>query len=337
MKKILTKSITIIAILSMVGLIILGYSIFNKIRNIPMEVESGNNLEVSSLDVEKIKGIDIDKSIIDKQQIANYTEMLNGFYKVFANEDMYLNAINNNNSSDIEKYINSLSEYIESNYLKEIVSKPTDNVIVDTLKLVHTGANNHIDSLTLVAIDRKVVEDEEVTSALVDLNSIGDKPGFLIKRLSITIDSSNKIKNIEMMDNIHEQENTTTPLSQDNYFNGSVGQEFLKEFNLLKSKMSDLNLYNKITENNLNENSPEWETFIEGLNVNKKDKTALFELFKISKANFENYGFVSYEHSYINVEPITLYNLKISDGKNIEGFKITFKRTTNEIVSIELL
>lgn len=335
MKKVLKTTIIILIVMFLFGIGFGGYAIFNRFMKISPEGKSDIDASVNEVKTEKIKGIALDKFIIDGPKIQSYTEMINNFHKALSNEDMYLKEIRSNNNSVSKEYLKSMETYINEEYMKSILKNPSNNIIVDILKTAHNEDNRHIYSLTLVSVNKDFEEDNEVMSLFVDVNSVGDEIGFRVQRLSVVLDDSDKIKKIEVIGNVHEQANTTTPLTKDSGLSNSIGVEFLNEFNLLKRKMSNTNLYDMISLGTINEKSPEWETFVNELNIDSIDKRSLFELFNISKGAFKSYGFVSCEHTYENADPITYYVLKIADENGSKNFKITFKRTTNKIIDLK--
>lgn len=310
----------------LLGSIGVGFFIYNRfVNNIRAGASPGVVQQVVS-PIKQVKGLELGKSEINADTIAGFSSYFNEFKDKLADDKSFDESQN--------KYMQGLKDYLNYDYFIDMSSNKKENVFVNVLKDIHSDKNRHIYSITLVGLGKAVEDNVELYKAVVDVNAVDDNIGFHVQRLNVYMGADKKIFKAEKDGILHDQANTTSPLTGKSVIDGSTNKEFEGELNLLIKNMKNKSLYNKIGAGTLNVDSSEWKAFASKLNIKEPDVVALYDMFKQGKGEFNSWGVVSFINTDIEVSPMTTYTIDVADETNVASYKIDFNRTNNKILKV---
>jgi hypothetical protein len=318
--------IGIISVSILVGSVGGGFFIYNRfVNNIKAGSSQGVVQQVVS-PIKQVKGLDLGKSEISSDTIASFTSYFNEFKDKLADDKSYDESKN--------KYMQGMKDYLNYDYFIDMSSNKKENVFSDVLKDIHSKEHRHINSITLVGLGKAVEDNVELYKAIIDVNSVDDNIGFHTQRLNVYLGEDKKIYKAEKDGILHDQANSTAPLTGKSIIDGSTNKEFQGELNLLVKNMKNKSLYNKIGEGTLNVDSSEWKAFATKLNIKEPDVVVLYDMFKQGKGEFSSWGVVDFANTDMDVSAITSYTINIANENKVSVYKIEFKRSSNKILRV---
>lgn len=316
----------IISVSILVGSIGGALYIYNRFVNNIRAGASPGVVQQAVSPIKQVKGIVLEKSEINTDTIDSFTKYFSEFKDKFSDDKTYDESKN--------KYMQGLKDYLNDDYFVDMASNKKENVFADVIKDIHSQENRHINSITLVGLGKAVEGNTEVYKATIDVNGADDDIGFHVQRLHVYVGEDKKIVKAEKEGILHDQANTTTPLTGKSIISGNTNKEFQGELNLLVKSMKNKNLYNKIGEGKLNVDSSEWKAFASKLNIKEPDVVALYDMFKQGKGEFSSWGVVEFTNTDIDVNAVTSYTISIADETKVSSYKVDFRRASNKILKV---
>ena len=180
---------------------------------------------------------------------------------------------------------------------------------------------------------------------MIEILAIQNNDKLLCEKEKLTISNELKIKNIEIVEELKEIENSTTPII--NVHISDSNKKFQESLDSLLKSISNKYLYenyigiqNGTTMYSDNENKEEKEkeinlqlnTLLSKLDLNKE---ILRKLFLTGKGTFEDYGVIKYNITNVNNHEESIYTVDFVNNNKLVSFKFTYNRLLNKITNIE--
>lgn len=314
-----------------------GYILYTNVKADIISKITPNSIQETNVAIKDVNGLDLDKSQIDKSTITAFGNIFIKFQESLIDDDTFRGKLNNGDNVEgtvRSEYLMRLKPYMEDSYFISMANKEVDDVFISMIKQIYSINYRHIDSVTFVAIGKELYDDNEVYKAVIDVNAVDDKIGFQVQRVNIYMNKDKQMIKVEPVGGLHDQANTTTPLSDESSITINTHKEFLNELNPLLNKLKNKNIYSGFVEGKITNNSTEWKSYVSNLNIKDKDIVTLFNMLKKGKGEFNNWAIVAFSHGDVNVTGISTYTIQIADEKGVSNFNIDFSRTTNKIIKV---
>lgn len=291
--------------------------------------------DTSKVNTVSVKAVNLKDNRISDDNVANIAENIKNIYDTLGNRDYIMSNIGN-----VNNYYSPLQEYFTTKFYQTLINQEY-GYLYQTMMDIYARDNSGYYKTNLTGIS--VGEDQALT-AIVDVVSIQDKTIY-VETQKLTLTDDLRIRNIEVLQNIHSVENTQTALVSENISN--TNDKFSEALSNFLASISNEYLYEKYAamksgtmtyenDEDKNEKNNEINLQVETL-LNKEgiDKEVLKTLFETGKGKFEDYGVVSYTISNEGNKEESIYEVGFVCNKEINYFNFTYSRLLNKIMNVQ--
>ncbi|MFJ8531152.1 hypothetical protein [Bacillus sp. NPDC094106] len=274
--------------------------------------------------IPKIAGLKIEDIQNELDSLDSMDNQLKTIESIIKEKDSYLKAMSNGKS--MYKLLHSV---FTNNY------ESNEDAFFETLADMYKKEHRKVDSITLTAFGKQMIDNNEKYKAIIDINSVDDDKTFDIQTIELILNDKLKIEKSNKVGSIHESEHTESPLMGESTMESNVHNEFLLELNTFLHSMDSKGLHQQVVNEEVKENSPEFAELAKKMGLSEKSASALYQLSKFTKQEMNKKAITGYLHDDKNVRAVTVYTLSVPTEKGIHHFKIDFKRGMNKIISIK--
>ena len=187
-----------------------------------------------SIESVKIDSINLEKDNVTTKDLQQIDGMIFDMYSTCADKTFY----NNNFDNDI-KFYEENKKYFNDEYYNKIID---DNDFKRSLDNIFEKEDVEFYDTEIISLNQK----NKQKYYLAEIICINNELPFLIEYVNFYVDDSNKIIDIELLDDLQQYDNTTKPLNEDSLLNeNNIHEDFLNSYSTLISKLTNGALYNK--------------------------------------------------------------------------------------------
>lgn len=243
----------------------------------------------------------------DLNQVMFYGETIPKLSSLVADQNFYLEGVSNRNH--FKEKIQSVFNQVNANLLADELFHLLEEVYKTPYQEVH--------SLVFTAYTREQLEDKEVQTVELELNTIGDQLVFDVIPVRMTLNDDNSIRGV-FAGEVMEQTNTSTPLTSEAFLQEGVDalvQSTLQSF--VEKDVLSLSNESEALDLNLEEASyshlEDWINHAEG-----------------------KYKGVVTKVTYTDDKalPHTIYTISVPNTKKVNKYKVIIDRSENQIITI---
>ena len=290
-----------------------------------------NTNEVNTLSINEINmdGFTSEEIVKIKQNVSTVYDTL-GDYTYF------MSMIGKN-----EEYYNKVSKYFDYNFL-EILKNRSNDYIEKSMNTIYKKEKCKYFKTNIIEIKR---ENNKEFKVIIQLLAVQNNNVLYGKKDTLTFTNNYLIKNIENTSDWEKINNSTTPISENDY--GKVNEKFYSEFTSLLSSISNKYIYEQY--HSLKNNTITYKTKEEKLEKEKEitlqietllekdnyDIEILKKLFLSGEGTFENYGITSYVMKNTKNISKNIYKVGFVSNNKVSYFNFTYNIPLNKITKIE--
>lgn len=284
-----------------------------------------SELNSSSSQVEKMKGLDLSKDVVKEAELTSILDKVNNEMNDILTQRTIFDE-------GREAFNSKMKVFYSNEYSSAVI---TDDVLYNTLKDIYDVEYRYPYSVTVTSIGKVMKDGEPITKAIIDINSVDDDLGFHVWSLALFFNKKQEVESIKVISKDLDLKNTRTPLDTENSLikdtvNTFMSKEvasFIKEFN-------NKGLYEKIKINTPEINESQQKAFFSKLRLEQKSYDVLGELFNNIQGDTSNLSVVEYINTDFGGNPITniILGVKISD--EVIKYNLEFNRDEQTLVNI---
>lgn len=298
-----------------------------------------------SIESVKIDSINLEKDNVTTKDLQQIDGMIFDMYSTCADKTFY----NNNFDNDI-KFYEENKKYFNDEYYNKIID---DNDFKRSLDNIFEKEDVEFYDTEIISLNQK----NKQKYYLAEIICINNELPFLIEYVNFYVDDSNKIIDIELLDDLQQYDNTTKPLNEDSLLNeNNIHEDFLNSYSTLISKLTNGALYNKYNlaisneilmtneEHELTQEEIDSEKYKEEMNLqvdslidtinSNLDNDILKEFFIKGEGTYNNTFVTKYQIKDANGLALSYYTIQTVSKGEITTFVFTFDRIEKEITNI---
>lgn len=317
------SGITILIISLVAGVVI--FTGFDVIPIMEQVFIVDSELNISSSQIEKVKGLDLTKDVVSELEFASILDKVNNeMNDILTQRSIFDEGRQAFNNKMRVFYSNEYSALVE-----------TEDVLYEALKDIYSIEYRYPYSTTVTSVGKVIKDGQPVTKAIIDINGVDDDLGFHVWSLALFFNKKQEVESIKVLSEDLDLKNTRTPLDTENSLIKDTVNTFMsKEVSAFMKEFNNKGLYEKSKLNTSEINESQQKAFFSKLSLEQKSYDVLGELFNTIQGDTSNLSVIEYINTDLGGISLTNIILGVKISGEVVKYNLEFNRDEQVLVNI---